>query len=75
MEGWQPIDNNKYYLGTSSAYTMKGKEGFDALLNMDGEEIVTDWSMTDCFIELLKDNPNELNEAQLTQQNWWHKGC
>ncbi|WP_341665894.1 bifunctional UDP-sugar hydrolase/5'-nucleotidase [Vibrio sp.] len=75
MSGWQVIDNSKYYLGTSSAYTMKGKEGFDALLNMDGEEIVTDRSMTDCFIELLKDNPNELNEPQLTQQNWWHKGC
>lgn len=54
---------------------MKGKEGYEALLNISGDEIVTDKSMTDCFIELLTDKPDELNRTQLTQQTWWHKGC
>ncbi|MBU2895175.1 bifunctional metallophosphatase/5'-nucleotidase [Vibrio hepatarius] len=73
--GWQAIDLDEFYLGSSSAYTMKGKEGYEALLNMYGEEIVTDKSMTDCFIALLTDRPDALNSPQLTQQNWWHKGC
>ncbi|UUM32576.1 bifunctional metallophosphatase/5'-nucleotidase [Vibrio japonicus] len=59
--GWLPIDNERYYVGTSSAYTMKGKEGYEAMTNMKGEGLVTSVSMADCFIALLKDDPNILN--------------
>ncbi|MDE1515383.1 MAG: bifunctional metallophosphatase/5'-nucleotidase [Vibrio sp.] len=58
---WQPIDFNLMYWGTSSAYTMKGKEGYDALLAMEGEGIVTQISMADAFIELLTDCPTLLS--------------
>lgn len=58
---WQSIDDERFYVGTSSAYTMKGKEGYEAMTNMKGEGIVTAISMADCFIDLLKDDPNILN--------------
>lgn len=58
---WQPVEQERFYLGTSSAYTMKGKEGYEAMLNMKGEGVVTAISMADCFIELLKDDTNILN--------------
>lgn len=58
---WCPVESEKVYVGTSSAYTMKGKEGYEAILNMEGEGVVTNSSMADCFIELLKDHPDTLN--------------
>lgn len=57
---WQPVDFDALYWGTSSAYTMKGKEGYDALLDMEGEGMVTQVSMADAFIELLTDCPGLL---------------
>ncbi|WP_154173366.1 bifunctional metallophosphatase/5'-nucleotidase [Vibrio metoecus] len=61
LEGkWQPVDFDSSYCGTSSAYTMKGKEGYDALLEMEGEGMVTQISMADAFIELLSDCPDLL---------------
>lgn len=54
---WQPIDPQGLYCGTSSAYTMKGKEGYDALINMQGEGFVSTVSMADAFIEALSDQP------------------
>lgn len=62
-QGWLSVDPHQYYRGTSSAYTMKGKEGYDALLNMQGEGQVTNVSMADCFIELLTAEPEKLNES------------
>ncbi|GLR06014.1 bifunctional metallophosphatase/5'-nucleotidase [Vibrio hyugaensis] len=59
---WSPIQEEEWYRGASSAYTMKGKEGYEALLNMKGEGFVSNLSMADCFIELLTDEPNCLNE-------------
>ncbi|MGF1748358.1 bifunctional metallophosphatase/5'-nucleotidase [Vibrio cionasavignyae] len=59
----RPLDSTRLYNGTSSAYTMKGKEGYDAILNMQGEGVVTNWSMSDCFIKLLKDKPERLTSA------------
>ncbi|MBW3696241.1 bifunctional metallophosphatase/5'-nucleotidase [Vibrio sp. T187] len=61
--GWQPVENNKKYRGSSSAYTMKGKEGYDAILDMNGEGTVTNLSMADCFIEFLTDNKDALNQG------------
>ncbi|RTZ17357.1 bifunctional metallophosphatase/5'-nucleotidase [Vibrio aquaticus] len=61
---WQILDLNRVYVGSSSAYTMKGKEGYEAILNMKGEGVVTCVSMADCFIELLTDKPEVLNRKQ-----------
>ncbi|MBY7947504.1 bifunctional metallophosphatase/5'-nucleotidase [Vibrio fluvialis] len=61
---WQPVDPNSIYCGTSSAYTMKGKEGYDALVNMQGEGIVTTVSMADAFIETLSEQPDLLQPGK-----------
>ncbi|MET2845296.1 bifunctional UDP-sugar hydrolase/5'-nucleotidase [Vibrio owensii] len=60
---WCQIDDEAWYRGASSAYTMKGKEGYEALLDMKGEGFVSNLSMADCFIELLTDEPNCLNQG------------
>ncbi|MDF2154810.1 bifunctional UDP-sugar hydrolase/5'-nucleotidase [Vibrio sp. CAU 1672] len=59
---WTPVEQNSWYKGASSAYTMKGKEGYDALLEMKGEGYISLMSMADCFIELLSDVPSYLNQ-------------
>ena len=50
---------------------MASSEGYDALLEMKGEGRVTNLSMADCFIELLTDEPNCLNQSHklYTQQH------
>ncbi|MEG3696438.1 5'-nucleotidase C-terminal domain-containing protein, partial [Vibrio coralliirubri] len=48
--GWQAVSRNRIYRGASSAYTMKGKEGYNAVLDMIGDGTVTTDSMADCFI-------------------------
>ncbi len=58
--GWQKVISNQTYIGTSSAYTMKGKEGYGAVLDMLDEGLVTNVSMADCFIEFLTDQPQAL---------------
>ncbi len=63
---WQSVDAETCYCGTSSAYTMKGKEGYEAILNMDGEGQVTNYSMADCFIDYLQDKPEVLNTNCVT---------
>lgn len=73
---WVPIDPQRIYHGTSSAYTMKGKEGYDAILNMEDEGLITSMSMADCFIQLLKDKPEALNRLDVdAMSRQWHKGC
>ncbi|MGR5319087.1 bifunctional metallophosphatase/5'-nucleotidase [Vibrio alfacsensis] len=59
---WDHVQNEQWYRGASSAYTMKGKEGYEALLDMRGEGVISNLSMADCFIELLTDEPNCLNQ-------------
>ncbi|MGL6261805.1 bifunctional metallophosphatase/5'-nucleotidase [Vibrio sp. WXL210] len=54
---WQDVDPEAIYCGTSSAYTMKGKEGYDAILNQLPGSIVTTVSMADCFVEYLQARP------------------
>ncbi|CAH0536877.1 bifunctional metallophosphatase/5'-nucleotidase [Vibrio marisflavi] len=75
--GWQLVEKNKLYTGSSSAYSMKGKEGYHAMLNMEGEGYVSNFSMADCFIELLTDHPETINRPQPNHSNVidWHKGC
>jgi 5'-nucleotidase len=59
--GWCAIEPDEIYMGTSSAYTMKGKEGYSDIVNMEDNGIVTQLSMADCFIELLKSQPDKLS--------------
>lgn len=54
--GWVPIEEDKYYWGTSSAYTMKGKEGYSAILNYREDWVITEHSMADCFIEFVSND-------------------
>ena len=58
--GWVKVDHDTFYYGCSSAYTMKGKEGYDALTMMDGEGIITQHSMADCFIHFIKNSANSM---------------
>jgi 5'-nucleotidase len=39
---------------------MKGKEGYDAIKNMLDSGIVTTWSMADCFIRMLSEQPDSV---------------
>jgi 5'-nucleotidase len=66
---WQNVDADVWYRGTSSAYTMKGKEGYEALGEMKGDGFVSTLSMADCFIEYLQDVPNVLNESVSVSSN------
>lgn len=58
--GWTPVKPEQSYTGASSAYTMKGKEGYHAILNMLDEGVVTCVSMADSFTELLTKRPTIL---------------
>ncbi|MFA0390750.1 bifunctional UDP-sugar hydrolase/5'-nucleotidase [Vibrio splendidus] len=62
--GWQTVSRNRLYRGASSAYTMKGKEGYNAVLDMIGDGMVTTDSMADCFIEFLQDHPESLQHNE-----------
>lgn len=57
-DGWTSIKEEKIYHGSSSAYTMKGKEGYSALTMMEGDGIVSQYSMADCFIDFIQGFPN-----------------
>lgn len=59
-DGWVYIDDERPYYGSSSAYTMKGKEGYEALTMMEGDGVVSHHSMADCFIDFLQNVPNKL---------------
>jgi len=73
---WQSVEDDKVYCGTSSAYTMKGKEGYEAMSKMQGEGIITTYSMADCFITFVKERPDVLNRGNIPSVNQkWHKGC
>ncbi|MDD1824450.1 bifunctional metallophosphatase/5'-nucleotidase [Photobacterium sp. ZSDE20] len=62
--GWQAVLRERVYRGASSAYTMKGKEGYNAVLDMIGDGIVTTDSMADCFIAFLQDHPESLQHNE-----------
>lgn len=47
---WCDIDPESHYFGVSSAYTIAGKEGYDALLNATEHQDLP-YSMSDAFIE------------------------
>ncbi len=47
---WQDVSPNAFYYGVSSAYTIAGKEGYDALLQAS-EQHDLPYSMSDAFIK------------------------
>lgn len=49
-EQWQEISPNAYYYGVSSAYTIAGKEGYDALLHANEQQDLP-YSMSDAFVK------------------------
>lgn len=49
-EQWQVVQDDEYYYGVSSAYTIAGKEGYDALLQASQHQDLP-YSMSDAFIE------------------------
>ncbi|MDC0611468.1 bifunctional metallophosphatase/5'-nucleotidase [Vibrio sp.] len=51
---WVNIDDEKIYCGTSTAYTMKGKEGYDAIMKVVTPSQMTSVTMADAFIESMK---------------------
>ncbi|OEE10809.1 bifunctional metallophosphatase/5'-nucleotidase [Aliivibrio fischeri] len=63
--GWVPVLDEQIYYGTSTAYTIKGKEGYAPLLNKEDEVITTNLSMADCFIDYLMHYPN-LTKPKMT---------
>lgn len=67
--GWKTVEAEAWYRGSSSAYTMKGKEGYEALRQMKGEGWVSNLSMADCFIEYLSDMPDILNPSLVVEQS------
>lgn len=52
---WQDIENKKHYRGVSSAYTIAGKEGYDAILNATNH-IEHPISMSDSFMAFAQSN-------------------
>ncbi|MDX2320069.1 MAG: bifunctional UDP-sugar hydrolase/5'-nucleotidase [Moritella sp.] len=63
--GWNDIDHEMIYSGSSSAYTMKGKEGYEALTMMEADGIVTQYSMADCFIDFIQTDYKSSSREQL----------
>ncbi|MDW6005553.1 bifunctional metallophosphatase/5'-nucleotidase [Vibrio mangrovi] len=55
---WISVCDSSVYCGTSSAYTMKGKEGYEAILEMVQPGMVSNVSMADALIEMLQDKPD-----------------
>ncbi len=51
---WVPLIMSKTYYGTSTIYTMKGKEGYAAILHLDEPALITDITMAEAFILWLK---------------------
>ncbi|MCE0495873.1 bifunctional metallophosphatase/5'-nucleotidase [Vibrio salinus] len=58
---WISIDKTKVYCGTSSSYTMKGKEGYDAIISTVAPSYLSDVTMADAFIESLRSDRYFLN--------------
>lgn len=50
---WLDLQPERVYRGVSSAYTIKGKEGYSDLLNVESEPFITSFSMADCFSDFI----------------------
>ncbi len=65
---WVAVQSDTIYRGCSTAYTMKGKEGYFAILNMEAEGTTT-CSMADCFIEFLRSTPDLFDREPIPWQH------
>jgi len=68
---WHPVEADTVYRGSSTAYTMKGKEGYFAILNMEGDGHSSTHSMADCFIDFLKTTSDLFERTPLA----WQQSC
>ncbi|MBF9002668.1 bifunctional metallophosphatase/5'-nucleotidase [Vibrio nitrifigilis] len=59
---WRPVDANRRYTGVSSAYTIKGKEGYDAFDEILDTPVMSQHSMADTFVKLVTERPELLIE-------------
>ncbi|WPC76006.1 bifunctional metallophosphatase/5'-nucleotidase [Vibrio porteresiae] len=59
---WQPVDAYRNYYGASSAYTIKGKEGYDAFSELTETPKMSNLTMADTFVELLTTNPKIIDK-------------
>ncbi|SHO58178.1 bifunctional metallophosphatase/5'-nucleotidase [Vibrio quintilis] len=63
---WINVEPSSVYCGTSSAYTMKGKEGYDAIVDVVRPKYISQYSMADAFMEWLGcADISQANVAQL----------
>ncbi|MHA2937339.1 bifunctional metallophosphatase/5'-nucleotidase [Vibrio sp. RC27] len=51
---WEKVIETEYYYGSSSLYTMSGKEGYQAIHNTAKPNFISNVSMADAFISWLK---------------------
>lgn len=58
---WQAVEPQRTYTGSSTLYTMKGKEGYDAILKANNCQ-ASELTMADCFIQFLQIMPNILRD-------------
>lgn len=61
---WQPVDILRNYYGVSSAYTIKGKEGYDAFSELEEPAKMSNLTMADTFVELLTDKPKVIDKTE-----------
>jgi 5'-nucleotidase len=66
QELWQQVNHETFYYGVSSAYTASGKEGYQALLDSDWQEELTQLTLPEAFIRFMSRGQG-LN-GQLTPQ-------
>ncbi len=53
---WVPVLMKQAYYGTSTIYTMKGKEGYDAILQLEEPAFISDITMAEAFVIWLKNS-------------------
>ncbi|CAG9001132.1 MAG: NAD 5'-nucleotidase [Candidatus Celerinatantimonas neptuna] len=67
-EQWENVDFSAVYCGSSSAYTMKGKEGYHAITDSVHPPYVSQTSMADAFMEMLRDCPDLFDIYERAEQ-------
>jgi 5'-nucleotidase len=62
-ENWENIEESDNYYGSSTRYTMKGKEGYNAILQTMVPNQTTTITMADAFISWLKDSEYSIDHG------------
>lgn len=53
QDAWQPLQEDKLYIGVSSAYTAAGKEGYDALLHAHWQQPIEHQTLPEAFVDFV----------------------